>query len=199
MVTTRDVEIVYQRGGDLAVRGLTLSVGAGEGLLLTGEHGAGKTTFLRGLLGLMNYSGEIRVFGSELPGTANRRIGYGPQGRTFLGRLRPQELVATVAALRTPTTDASVTEALTRAGLPTNRHGARTLEVDELRRVALACAIVGDPALVILDDPWEFVETHEEIARARSRGAAVIVATHDPGGFPARLGRTVTLEAGGHA
>ncbi len=199
MVSARDVEIVYQRGGDLAVHSLTLSLNAGEGLLLTGEHGAGKTTFLRGLLGLMNYSGQIRLFGSELPGTANRRIGYGPQGRTFLGGLRPIEVVTTVATLRTPTAEESATDALTRAGLPTNRHGARTLEVDELRRVALACAIVGDPALLILDDPWEFAETHEEIVRARSRGAAVIVATHDPGGFPALLGRTVTLQAGGHA
>jgi ABC-type multidrug transport system ATPase subunit len=102
-----------------------------------------------------------------------------------------------VSAIRTGRRAADVAEdALTRAGLPEERRGTRTLEIEEVRRTALACALAADPQLLVLDDPWEFVETEQEIARARGRGAAVIVASHEPGGFPAMLGRTLMLKEG---
>lgn len=198
VLDARDVEIDYQRGGELAVRGLSLRVAAGEGLLLTGARGSGKTTLLRAICGLTRFRGEITLFGDAHPGdpALTGRIGYGPEGRTFAAGLTPQELVTAVATLRTGSA-ASAAEALTRAGVAGSARGVRSLDIEDARRVALACAIAGDPDLLLLDDPFEFVETHDELARARARGAAVIVATHDPGGFAPLLGRTVTLPGGG--
>lgn len=199
MLDARDVAIDYQRSGKLAVEALTLRVASGEGLLLTGARGSGKTTLLRAICGLTRFRGEIRLFGDGHPTdpATVRRIGYGPEGRSFAAGLTPRELIRAVATLRTGSSSAA-DEAILRAGVA-DRPAARSLDLEDARRVALACAICADPDLLLLDDPFEFAETHAEIARARARGAAVIVASHDPGGFPALLGRTVTLPGGDDA
>ncbi len=197
-LAVRDVEVVYQRGGELACRDVTFTLGAGEALLLTGDHGAGKTSLLRAVLGLVIARGEVTLFG-HAPGAPElaRHVGYGPQGRTFLERHTPSEVVGLVTALRTGRhAQAVANDALERSGIPRPRHGARTLDVEEVRRVALACATAADPDLVVLDDPWEFPETRAEIERARARGAAVLVATDEAGGFATLLGRTLTLVDG---
>lgn len=197
-LAVRDLEVVYQRGGEPACRDVAFTVDAGHTLLLTGDHGAGKTSVIRALLGLVIARGEVAIFGQP-PGTADlaRRVGYGPQGKTFLERHTPSQVVGLVSALRTGRHAAGdAAEALERSGIPESRRDARILDVEEVRRVALACAMAGDPDLVVLDDPWEFPETHTEIARARDRGAVILVATDEPGGFAASLDRTITLVDG---
>jgi ABC-2 type transport system ATP-binding protein len=166
--------------------------------LITGPEGAGKTTVLRAILGLAATGGEVTVLGGD-PGDAavRRRVGYAPQGRAFTEGHSPRALVALVARLRTGRADAAVvTGALETAGVPEGRRGSRALDVEECRRVALACAVLGDPDLLVLDDPWEFPETGRAIEAARARGAAVVAATHDPGGLPDLLGDVLTLDTG---
>lgn len=180
------------------MQGVSFDLAGGEGLVLAGDRGSGKSSVLRALLGLTGSTGEIVVLGGH-PGdiAVQQRIGYAPEGRAFLERHTPREIVRLVSAIRIGRAAADVAEdALARAGLPAERRAVRALEVEEVRRTALACALAGDPQLLVLDDPWEFVETERELARARERGAAVIVATHDPGGFPATLGRTIALVDG---
>jgi ABC-type multidrug transport system ATPase subunit len=198
VVDVRELEVVYQRGGEPAVTGLDFALGAGESLLLTGEHGSGKTSVLRALLGLAIAKGEISVFGHR-PGTpeATQRVGYGPQGRTFTEGHSPAELLDLVVQLRLGRRAPEVaSHALERAGLAAALHRVRTTDSEDVRRIALACAIAGDPDLLVLDDPWEFPETAVEIEHARARGAAVLVATDDPGGFAQLLGRAITLVDG---
>ena len=194
-----DLQVVYQRGGQPAVHDLSFSMNAGEGLLIAGDEGAGKSTVLRAVLGLCLFSGEVLIHG-EAPGTSaalTRRTGYAPQGRRFLEGHSPQTMVRLVAALRTggPAADAAEA-ALDRAGLAAERRGSRNPDVEEYRRAALACALAGDPDILVLDDPWEFDETIDAVRRTRDRGGLVIAASHDPGGLPALLGRTITLVNG---
>lgn len=197
-LAVRELEVVYQRGGEPAARDVTLTLDAGAGLVLAGDHGAGKTSVLRAILGLTVAMGEIALFG-EPPGTpaVTARVGYGPQGRTFLEGHTPRQIVRLVTTLRTgrPAPDVA-DDAIERAGLLSEQRDARTLDVEDVRRVALACAIAADPALIVLDDPWEFPETFTQIELARTRGAAVLVATGEPGGFAGLLGRTITLVDG---
>jgi len=197
-LAVRELEVVYQRGGEPAVTGVTVTVSAGHGLLLSGGEGAGKTTLLRAVLGLTPFAGEVTVLGGRPgdPATATR-VGYAPQGRAFMEGHTPRGVVRLVAAIRAGRGVADVAEdALERAGLPGSRRGVRVLDVEERRRVALACAITGAPDLLVLDDPWEFPETVLEIRAALARGAAVLAATHLPGGFPAVLGATLDLPGG---
>jgi ABC-type protease/lipase transport system fused ATPase/permease subunit len=92
--------------------------------------------------------------------------------------------------------DGAVADALQVAGIDGTIAGRVSTDVELLRRTSLACAVVGDPQLVVLDDPWEFEETVTAVNSIRARGGAVVAASHDPGGFPALLGRTVTLVEG---
>ena len=197
-IAVEGLEVVYQRGGEPAVVGLTFQVPPGGGLLLAGGEGAGKTTVLRAVLGLVPFTGTVAVLDGR-PGDDDvaRRIGYGPQGRRFMEGHTARDVVRLVAALRTGgRAHEGAEDALERAGLPPSRRGVRVLDVEESRRVALACAVAGDPDVLVLDDPWEHPETVEAIRAARGRGAAVLAATHLAGGFPELLGATLELAPG---
>lgn len=197
-VSVRDLGIVYQRGGEPAVHDLSFTLAPGEGLLIAGGEGSGKTSVLRAILGLVPVSGEVAVLGRHPGARENaRRVGYGPQGRAFTEGHSARQILRLVSSLRLGAPAPAVAEdALERAGLPDARRASRSLDVEECRRVALACAIAADPDVIVLDDPWEFAETVAAIHAARDRGATVLAATHDPGGLPDLLGRTLTLVDG---
>lgn len=195
----RGLEVRYEGGEQPAVAGLDLAIAPGEGLVLAGPSGAGKTTALRGLLGLVPAGGHIRVLGAPAGDpVALRRVGYSPQGRPIAATLTCEEVVGAVVALRGAPVG-EVAAALRRAGLSTASAGIRTerLDVEDARRLGLALAIAATPRLLVLDDPWEFPETMRQIADARARGAAVLVATDEPAGFPTAVGPVVSLTADG--
>ncbi len=198
VVSADELEIHYHGGPDAAVRGVSLSVGAGEGLLIGGGPLSGKTSVLRALIGLVPARGEVRLFGAPPGPPPARPVGYGPEGRDFAGHLRLREVVHAVAALRVRAGVRAAREAaLERAGLGLVA-GLRTRRLDEegFRRLSLAVAIVGDPDLVVLDDPMVIPETLDEIRTARARGAAVVVASRSPGGLGPALGRRMVLVDG---
>jgi ABC-2 type transport system ATP-binding protein len=200
LVIAESLQVVYQRGATPAIDGIDLTVGPGDGLLVAGEPGSGKSTLLRAIVGLVRFGGALAVLGGY-PGThaVARRVGWGPQGKGFADAQSPRSLVRMVAQLRGATPDVldgAVADALQVAGIDGTIAGRVSTDVELLRRTSLACAVVGDPQLVVLDDPWEFEETVTAVNSIRARGGAVVAASHDPGGFPALLGRTVTLVEG---
>jgi ABC-type multidrug transport system ATPase subunit len=200
-VRAEELEVRYQRGPQAAVSGVSFSLSPGGGLLLVGPRGSGKTSVLRAVLGLVQVNGVVELLGRPPAAPdALRRVGYAPQGRFVAGGLSAGEHVRLVARLRgLPDPAAAADDALARAGLSDAGRQATRLDVEEMRRLGLACALAGDPEVLVLDDPWEFVETEAEIAAARRRGAAVLAASHDPGGLPGMLGRTLELAEGAPA
>ncbi len=199
LVAAEGLEVRYQGGPDPAVRGVDLRLGPGEGLLLRGPAGSGKTSLLRGLLGLVPAAGAVRVLGAP-PGTAGTRgrVGYGPQGAGFASGLTVSDVVGAVVALRRGDgRPAPVDDALERAGLGlVARWRTARLDAEGWRRLSLAMGVAGDPELVVLDDPWLFPETLREIAAARARGAAVLAASSRPGGLASALGARLDLADG---
>jgi ABC-type multidrug transport system ATPase subunit len=197
VVEAEDVEVRYHGGPEPAVRGVSLTLAPGEGLLVSGSAGSGKTSLLRGLLGLVEHRGRAAVLGAPVGDPVARgRVGYGPQGERFASGLRVREAVATLAALRAGA-GAATDDALARAGLAyVGDWRTSRLDAEGSRRLSLALAIVGDPDLVVLDDPWVLSDTMREIAAARARGAAVLVAAQRPGGLGPALGRRMTLVDG---
>ena len=177
---------------------MSLRVPRGAGLVVTGPEGCGRTTLVRALVGLVAPAGgRVETLGGNpLDPEHRRRIGFGPEGLPFPRVMRVSEALGLVAALRgVPRSE--VVPTLERCGIAT-AVGRRihALEPEEVRRLSLACALIGDPEGIVLDDPWEFPETVAALARALDRGATVLVASPDPGGFPALLGRTLTLTDG---
>ncbi len=198
LIAARDLEVRYGRGAQTAVSGVSLTLGPGEGLLVTGPAGSGKTSLLRGLLGLAVAGGTVRLLGGPPGAPATlRRVGYAPQGRPFAAGWRAHEVATEVARARgLADPAASAADACARAGLTHVDGSAQTLDVEDARRLTLACALTGRPDLLVLDDPFEFPEMRLEVSLARERGAGVLVACAEPGNLPALLGRTLTLAAG---
>lgn len=175
--------------------GVDGSVAAGEGVALVGPNGAGKSTLIKGTLGLVRaISGSITVLGTT-PARARRMVGYVPQVDTLnadfpvtaeqvvlMGRYRR------MGFLRYPgkADRAAVAEALERVGLA---HRAKyrfgTLSGGQRQRVLLARAIAAGPRLLLLDEPFNGLDSISEdalLAALRSLkadGVAVMVSTHD--------------------
>jgi ABC-2 type transport system ATP-binding protein len=196
VIRARAIEVRYQRGGTLAVSGVNLDLRAGAGLLVTGDRGSGKSSVLRAVLGLAGPGGDITVLGAPAgdPPTL-RRIGWAPQAWPFSFGLRGREVVRMVAELGGHTA-ADADRMIDEMAVENPDARVEALEMEDVRRICMACALIGDPDLLVLDDPWEFPETTDAIRRAMARGAAVLAASSDPGGLPALLGASIHLTEG---
>lgn len=196
VIRARAIEVRYQRGGALAVNGVNIDLRRGAGLLITGDRGAGKSSVLRAVLGLAGPGGDITVLGAPAgdPPTL-RRIGWAPQAWPFSFGLRGREVVRMVAELGGHTA-ADADRMIDEMAVENPDARVEALEMEDVRRICMACALIGDPDLLVLDDPWEFPETTDAIRRAMARGAAVLAASSDPGGLPALLGASIHLTEG---
>ena len=122
----------------------------------------------------------------------------GPRGSGFASRAaRVARRCAPPSPRCVPAPAAATDDALARAGLAyVGDWRTSRLDAEGFRRLSLALAIAGDPDLVVLDDPWVLADTLREIAAARARGAAVLVAAQRPGGLGPALGRRLVLVDG---
>jgi putative ABC transport system ATP-binding protein len=189
--------------GDLrrpVLRGIELTVAPGEILLLTGPSGSGKTTLLT-LIGALRamQEGSARVLGVELQGAEERvrvalrrRIGFIFQNHNLLGFLTARQNVAmaleTNAALPERERLRRAEEMLAAVGLAD--HAGKLpaqLSGGQRQRVAVARALVGNPGLVLADEPtaaldrqsgFEVVHLLRDLAK--SRGVPILMVTHDP-------------------
>lgn len=203
-------------GGALEVlRGVSFALGAGETLAVMGASGAGKSTLLH-LLGGLDMAdggqarlGEIeltRAGGAELARVRNEQIGFVFQFHHLLPDLTALENVALplLVARRKPRAARAAAGAMLEAvGLGARAsHRPGELSGGEQQRAAIARALVHEPRLVLCDEPTGNLDARAgaEVAAllstlARTRGAAVIVATHNEQ-LAAACDRTLFLKDG---
>ena len=200
--------------GSFALRDVSLEVGRGEFVFLTGPSGAGKTSLLKLLFAAEDPSeGQILVLGRNVARLGHRaipdlrrRVGVVFQDFKLLERRTIEENVAmTLDVVGTPRREAraKVFAVLKQLGLQHRRqHHPLSLSGGEQQRVAIARALVNEPEVLLADeptgnlDPDLTVEIMDLIASAATRGTTVLVATHELG-LVSRYGkRTVRLEAG---
>ena len=189
-----------------AVRGVDLTVGAGEIVGFLGPNGAGKTTTLRMLTTLLRpTAGTATVAGRDLtgdPAGVRRRIGYVAQGgSTNPACTAAQELVLQARLYRVPDPRARARELLERFGLPDRETG--TLSGGQKRRLDIALGIVHTPALIFLDepttglDPQSRAEVWRHIRGLRDRhGTAVFLTTHSLDEADALCDRILIIDQG---
>jgi len=183
---------------------VAFSVFPGEAVALWGPNGAGKTTILRCLLGRTSYSGTVQVFGRSplRDGPAVRaQIGYVPQQLPLLD-LTVGELVTTVARLRGEALE-QAWERLGTLGLQASwQQPVRTLSGGMQQRLALALATIGDPPLLLLDEPTANLDAdaREELLtaleRLRGEGRTIVFASHRPDDIWRLATRVLRVEAG---
>jgi branched-chain amino acid transport system ATP-binding protein len=160
MLTVRGLEIFY--GPIRAVRGIDLDVAAGEIVALIGANGAGKTTIVRAIAGLLPFKGEISFDGRRLkPDAAEHNVRTGialvPEGRGILGRMTVQDnLLMGLHARRDRTAAvADLDRMLERFPILRERAGglAGLLSGGEQQMLAIARALLSRPRLLLLDEP----------------------------------------------
>ncbi len=200
MIAWRGVTVRYR--GRVVLDRVSLEVPSGQRVALVGPNGAGKTTLLRTLVGLVPYEGTVEVDGLDArlqPVAVRRRIGYVPQLLSFPQHLTAAEVVALAQELRGGVPDpapllreASLTE---HAGKPV-----RELSGGMLRRLGVAVARVGDPPLLVLDEPTSYLDRDGEgwlvqWLRAAA-GKTMVVASHQLRGLDRLVDRVVVLDRG---
>jgi ABC-type multidrug transport system ATPase subunit len=193
-------------GRSTAVDDVSLTIGAGESVALWGDNGAGKTTIIRCVLGLLRHEGKIRIgqFDSRKQGKQARQlIGYVPQELGFYDDLRVREAVKFFARLKGHS-HADCNTVL--AGVGLEGHGdkrIRDLSGGMKQRLALAIALLGNPPVLVLDEVTasldacgreEFVSLLAEFRR--SSQCAMLFASHRREEIEALATRVVTLERG---
>ncbi len=206
-----DLSFAYDQ--DLVIDHVDLALAPGEFVALVGPNGSGKSTLLRLILGLLRpASGSVELFGAA-PGDLHvpGRLGYVPQR----GRLAP-ELPITVREVvgggrlsrrawwRRPTAvdHGAVEHALGAVALTDLGHRLITeLSGGQQQRALIARALVGDPELLILDEPVAGVDAESQrlfrdslVHLVQKHAAAVLLVSHELGAVAADLDRVIVLK-----
>jgi gliding motility-associated transport system ATP-binding protein len=177
--------------GRRVVRDLTLALAKGQVLGLLGVNGAGKSTTLRMIAGVLAPSGgRVLIDGDDLgenSGLARRRIGYLPEVPPLHAELTVREFLAFCARLHglARDADAAVARAIDRCGLgEVRRRLIGALSKGFRQRVGLAQAILHEPDLLVLDEPFSGLDPlwrarfKEVLALERRRGATLFFSSH---------------------
>ncbi|GAA5038513.1 ABC-2 type transport system ATP-binding protein [Thermocatellispora tengchongensis] len=168
-----------------AVDGIDLTVGGGEVVALLGPNGAGKTTTLDMLLGLQPPdSGEIKVLGGSVQDAIRRgKIGAVLQEGELLPGTTVRELIATMSALQPdPMPLDEVIEHAELGGLLQRKTD--KLSGGETQRVRFALALVGDPELLVMDEPTAAMDVTARrsfwaaIRNLAAAGRTILFSTH---------------------
>lgn len=182
--------LVRAFGARRAVDGVTFTLHGGGCLALFGPNGAGKTTLLRVLAGLLRpTAGRARIAGRDLPGgaEARRRIGFISHAGMLYGALTARENVELAARLFGVGAPRSAAErVLDEMGLLARADVAvRALSRGMQQRVSIARAMVHEPSVVLLDEPFTGLDAlgaaalSDALAALRRSGAALVLVTHN--------------------
>ena len=185
-------KIYRGRGGGrvVAVDGLTFAVRPGEVVGLLGPNGAGKTTAMQLALRLLEPdAGKVRLFGRDPELLeVRRRIGYAPDAPLFPRRLTGLQILALHAELlgfrRAAARDRAERFAEQAGFAEPARRPAGTYSRGQAQRLGLALALIGDPDLLLLDEPTAGLDPagvaamRELLVSLRGRGAAVLLNSH---------------------
>jgi ABC-2 type transport system ATP-binding protein len=180
-------------GDFTAVRDLSLSIERGEVFGFLGPNGAGKTTTIRMMMGiLVPTSGHVTIDGLDAQADRvelKRRVGYLPDNPMFYDFLRGREIVEFIGEMQGQPRD----EARKRAGAlldelaldEASEEYAVNYSTGMKKKLGLACALVHDPAVLILDEPTNGLDPHGILemrrllaALNRERGVTILVSSH---------------------
>ncbi|ASK64651.1 ABC transporter ATP-binding protein [Brachybacterium avium] len=203
--------VFVDRGGQRVLHDVDLRIEHGELVALLGANGSGKSTLLRAVVGVLPLAaGSARLFGAPVQrGTAHDRLGYVPQESAETGSI-PATARETVASgllgARSwwpSTRDPRVMAALEAVGMadlagrPVTR-----MSGGQRRRVMIARALVRDPQLLVLDEPFSGVDvpTQELVAELfrelSAAGTTILVVLHETGPLAGDIRRAVVLDHG---
>ncbi len=187
-----------------ALRDVSIDVSPGERVALLGHNGAGKTTLLRIILGFLRMdAGTVEIAG-HTPGSASARrlISYLPENVAFPKMLTGREIVSYYTKLKgLPASEIMpALEKVDLADAADRRCG--TYSKGMRQRLGLAQALVGEPSLLLLDEPTTGLDPisrqhfYDLVSDLASRGSAVLLSSHGLSELEAKTDRVAILRKG---
>jgi ABC-type multidrug transport system ATPase subunit len=195
--------LVKQFGRFTALRGVSGQFMSGKLYLVLGDNGAGKTTLLRNIAGLARPTrGSISVLGTKTIGDIRAQIGYMAHPSLLYDEMSGMENLRYFAALY-GIEGARCREVIAAVKLDPDLDRQVGLYSQGMRqRMSLARALLNDPKLLLLDEPFSNVDSHSAremaalLAQQRDRGKTLFVVTHQPGLLESVADEFVWMEAG---
>ena len=203
MITFTD--LTKRFGRYTAVDTLSLEVHEREAVALWGPNGAGKTTAIKCLLGLLSYDGRITVNGLDAHRDGRKvraSIGYVPQQQSFYDDLSTLDTARFFAKLKGAPA-AEVPGLLAQVGLAD--HAAKhvgALSGGMKQRLALALALLGDPPVLVMDEPTSSLDAAARdgllnlLAGVKAAGKTIIFSSHRIEEVETLADRVLVMEAG---
>ncbi len=179
--------LVKQFGRFAALRGVTAEFALGKLYVILGDNGAGKTTFLRIIAGLSPPTrGTVSVLGSNTVKSVCAQIGYMAHPSLLYDEMSGMENLRYFAGLY-GIPDARCAEVITALHLdPELERPVGQYSQGMRQRMSLARALLNDPKLLLLDEPFSNVDSRSSqqmaclLAQLRDRGKTIFVVTHQP-------------------
>ena len=203
------IDGVSRAFGDVkAVDGLSLALAPGEIVGFLGTNGAGKTTTIKMITGLLRPdAGEVSVFGGDPSDPAVRaRIGYMPEVATYYPYLNARELLAFyggICGLDAKSVRERTDSLLESVGLAdAAKRPLRTYSKGMLQRAGIAQALLNDPDLLVLDEPFTGLDPlarihfRELLRSLREKGKAVFFSSHELGETELLCDRVAIMKKG---
>jgi ABC-2 type transport system ATP-binding protein len=200
--------LVRRYAGGNGISGVSLAVPAGSVTGFIGVNGAGKSTTLRCIMGLLEPdTGDIQLFGASASRASRKRVGFLPEERGLFPHERAREAVAFHGRLKGMQRKEAFHAAdrlLERIGLSARRNERlASLSKGNAQRVQILCALVHEPQLLLLDEPLSGLDPVAQsdmlslLVEYRGRGGAVLFSTHSMAAAEKVCDRVVML-SGGH-
>ena len=203
-----EVQNLTKRFGTLtAVDNISFDIGAGESVALWGKNGAGKTTALRCLLGVIPYEGTVRLGGfdtSKQGKDARRMLGFVPQEISFHDNLSVEETLYFYSRLKKTASDTDhAIGLLERLGLVAHvQKKVGDLSGGLKQRLALVIALMADPPVIILDEPTANLDVKARegflalLMELKQEGKTLIFSSHRLEEVTALADRVLVIESG---
>lgn len=202
------LSVVAKRYGKVdAVKDVSFTLNEGETVALVGHNGAGKTTIIKLMLGLIRpSSGSVQVLGED-PARGDfavrQRLGYLPESVAFHMALTGRETLAFYARLKRVEISC-VPELFERVGLTPSAadRPVRTYSKGMRQRLGLAQALLGQPRVLLLDEPTSGLDPalrhkfYDVLAKLRSTGTTILLSSHALSELEDRADRVVIINEG---
>jgi ABC-type multidrug transport system ATPase subunit len=178
--------LIKQFGRFAALRGVSAEFLGGKLYAILGDNGAGKTTLLRTLAGLNRpSSGQISILGSEKFHDICGQVGYMAHPSLLYDEMSGMENLGYFARLYGITSDARCAEVIRAVGLdPELARPVGQYSQGMRQRMSLARALLNDPKILLLDEPFSNVDLNSAgemvrlLARTRDAGKTILIVTH---------------------
>lgn len=196
--------LIKQFGRFAALRGVTAEFAAGKLYAILGDNGAGKTTLLRTLAGLNHpSSGHVTILGARKFHDICREVGYMAHPSLLYDEMTGMENLAYFARLYGTADTKRGSEVIRAVGLdPDLARPVGQYSQGMRQRMSLARALLNDPGILLLDEPFSNVDLHSAremvhlLSSLRDQGKTLFVVTHQPSLLQGSADEFIWMESG---